>query len=58
MKKLKIELGLSIEILSEEKREAEKPRESEESFVKIVSTHSPTSKKFEVNDFVNYYRSI
>ena len=76
IKKLKIELGLSIEILSEERRlaknkinpegfsidaspkkELEKQEEKEESFVKIVSTHHPIGKKFEVGDFIKYYRN-
>lgn len=56
VKKLKIELGLSIEIL-EEKREVPKIEETEEPFVKIVSSYPQVSKKFEVGDFVNYYRN-
>jgi len=75
IKKLKIELGLSIEISREEKRLAEdkvnpngfsidaspknevEKQEESESFVKIVSSNSGISKKFEVKDFVNYYRN-
>src|SRR3990167_739992 len=40
-----------------QKIEIEKQEDNEESFVKAISTYRPAGKKFEVGDFVNYYRS-
>lgn len=58
IKKLKIELGLSIEISREDKKETlSVEEETNESFVKIISAGNSFSKKFEVKDFVNYFKN-
>ena len=73
VEKLKIKLGLSIEILRQKsetldnfsiidqpkQKESIKNFEIENDFssVKIISTYSPTDKKIEVKDFVNHFRN-
>jgi len=60
LEKLKIKLGLSIEISREQTKdfqfESTNPK-SEFGRVKIVSQNFPQSKKLEVRDFVNYFRN-
>jgi len=60
LEKLKIKLGLKIEISKEIVSDAqEKPKEDskEEANVKVLSMNSHVGKKLGVPDFVNYYRN-
>jgi len=61
LEKLKIKLGLSIEISKEVRNVAREPGKIKSSFdeqgsVKILSSTSVSNKKLEVKDFVNYFR--
>ncbi len=61
LEKLRIKLGLSIEISREEVSESSatgsEPNEDAKSRIKIISSHIPLKKKLEVADFNNYYRN-
>ena len=56
LEKLRIKLGLSIEISKEISAETEIISKEEPHSVKIISTYPTLSKKLEVKDFVNYFK--
>jgi len=57
LEKLKIKLGLSIEISKEVSEEKIIQRDAEFNGVKVLSSFSNPSKKLEVNDFTLYFRN-
>lgn len=58
LEKLKINLGLSIEISREVLKTIEMPKEAEVDLdFKVLSNFSSISKKLEVKDFVSYFRA-
>lgn len=60
VEKLKIKLGLNIEISKEVEEVVSVPKQSfleEDNSVRIVSMAPPSSKKLEVKDFVKYFRN-
>lgn len=57
LEKLKIKLGLSIEISKEVSEEKSVKRDSENNGVKVLSSFLNPSKKLEVSDFTLYFRN-
>lgn len=55
--KLKIKLGLSIEISKEISESGELNNVNEDASVSVLTTFSKEGKKIEVSDFINYFRN-